>query len=573
MDRPFPAYKGSESFVFVCYAHSDAPVVYADLVLIDQAGINVWYDEGIAAGKSWREEIATAIKHASKLIFFISDASLRSAHCLREVDYALSHEIEIIPVYLDNCSLPGELELVFSRVQALFRKTDSMYMEHLLEALRASGSSSPAIPLTRKRKPGWRLPLLALGVSLLAALVWVQRDSIPLSGQTTQPSSIEPNAYDRYLDGLELLERWDKDESLDTAIGLFREATELDPGFALAYARLAEGLRLRYGLTGDEAWLDQAAEAADAALRLNADLAPVQVAFGRIHTSRGNLDLAYAALERALEIDSNDAMANQSIATVYARLGRLQDAEASYQKAVALNPESPTILNAYANFLYDQSRFEDAIAQWQAVIRLTPDNYAALVNLGSALNEIRRIPEAVTMYQRAIEIRPSYMAYANLGTAYSRGERYQDAVNAYQQALEIDDTNWLAWGNLAYVYSWMEGMDSQATETFEHAIQLAEAARQQDARDPFVHSDLALYYAKTGQSELALQRLDTAIVLAPESGEILAAAAEAYETLGLRDEAIEFARRSLESGFSSQQLQVNPELSELVEDPRMRTSP
>lgn len=573
MDKPFPAYKGTEPFVFVCYAHSDSSAVYSDLVLLNQEGINVWYDEGISAGKSWREEIATAIKGASKLIFYISDASLKSAHCLREVDYALNHEIEIIPVYLDECRLPGELELVFSRIQALFRKTDSMYMEHLLAALRATEKSPPVIALTRKRRPGLWLPLLTLGISLLAAVVWVQRDSNPLPRQLAQSSSIEPNAYDHYLDGLDFLERWDKDENLDTAISLFREATTLDPGFALAYARLAEGLRLRYGLTGDEAWLEQAAESADTALRLNADLAPVQVAFGRIQTSKGNLDLAYAALERALEIDSNDAMANQSMANVYARLGRLQDAEVSYQKAVALDPESPTILNAYANFLYDQSRFNDAIDQWQAVIRLAPDNYAALVNMGSALNEIRRIPEAITMYQRAIDIRPSYMAYLNLGTAYSRGERYQDAVNAYLKALEIDDSDWLAWGNLAYVYSWINGMDPQATETFEHAIELAEAARQQNTRDPFVHSDLALYYAKMGRSDIALQRLETAIILAPDSGEVLAAVAEAYETMGLRDKAVEFARKSLENGFSSQQLQVNPELSELVADPRMLTAP
>ena len=69
MDKPFPAYKGPESFVFVCYAHSDSSIVYSDLELINQGGINIWYDEGISAGKSWREEIATAIKRASKLIF------------------------------------------------------------------------------------------------------------------------------------------------------------------------------------------------------------------------------------------------------------------------------------------------------------------------------------------------------------------------------------------------------------------------------------------------------------------------------------------------------------------------
>ena len=165
------------------------------------------------------------------------------------------------------------------------------------------------------------------------------------------------------------------------------------------------------------------------------------------------------------------------------------------------------------------------------------------------------------------------MAYSNLGTANARAERYEEAVEAFLKALEIDDTNWLAWGNLAYVYSWMNGMDSLAVETFEHAIQLAEAAKEQNSRDAFVFSDLALYYAKTKQTKLALQRLNTAITLSPDSGEILAAAAEAYEIIGQRDKAVEFAKKSLELGFSQQQLQRNRELADLLKDPGLQSQP
>ena len=44
--------------MFVCYAHSDADSVYADLVELRNNGVNIWYDEGIPAGSSWRGEIA-----------------------------------------------------------------------------------------------------------------------------------------------------------------------------------------------------------------------------------------------------------------------------------------------------------------------------------------------------------------------------------------------------------------------------------------------------------------------------------------------------------------------------------
>ncbi|MFL7871901.1 MAG: tetratricopeptide repeat protein [Anaerolineales bacterium] len=571
MNKPFRAYKGAEPYVFVCYAHADAEKVYADMIQVRKEGVNLWYDEGIAAGSSWRGEIAAAIKGASKFLFFISKESLVSSHCLREIDYALNHDIEILPVYLDDSSLPGELDLVLNRVQALFREKDSAYIEHLVGGLKTDAALAPLYRKTKKRQLRIDLPIVAL--SLLLLFAWFQWGSIFVDGKGTPASTAAPNAYDAYLEGQALMDRWDKADNLNTAIGLFRKACQLDPDFALAFARLAEALRIRYALSGDKALLDEAVTSVDTAVRLNPNLSPVQVALGNIQFARGNFDLALAALERALEIDPNDEAANLAIAKLYARLGRVQDAETSFKKAVALNPENTTILNSYANFLYEEGRFDEAASKWQMLIRLAPEHYAALLNLGSLFEETGKLPEAITMYQRSIEIRPTYMGYSNLGTAYSHSERYPDAVKAYQQALKIDDSDWLAWGNLAFVYSWMNGMDQKATETFEHAIQLAEAARQQNPRDAFNQSDLALYYAKTEQTELALQRLETSITLAPESGEILAAAAEVYEIMGQRDEAVEFVQKALALGLSRKQLLRNPDLTALLTDPRVQPQP
>lgn len=558
----------------MCYAHSDADTVYADLVALDEYGINIWYDEGIPAGSSWRGEIAAAIKGADKLVYFISEASLKSNHCLREVDFAINNDVEIVPVYLDESTLPGELELVLNRVHGLFRENDSMYMEHLVDAMKGRRGFAALRPGTGKRKTPLWAPILALGLCLALLFAWFQANEDGRAGTANAPgTSSGPTAYDLYLEGLGLLERWDKGDNLEVAIGLFHEAIQLDPGFALAYARQADGLRMRYALGGDEQFLEQAMQSINESVRLAPDLGPVQVALGRLHATQGNFDLATAALNRALAIDPNDALANQAIAGVYTRLGRTEDAEASYKKAIALDPDNPTIHDSYANFLAEQSRTEEAVAVWQTVIRLAPDNYAALVNMGSMLTELGRLPEAITVTQRANEIRPSYMAYSNLGTAYARSVRYEDAIQAYQKALEIDDSDWLAWGNMAYVYSWIDGMEEEAERTFEKAIELAEAAKAQGSRDPYIFSDLSLYYAKTGNAELALQNQKTAVTLAPDTGEILAAAAEASETLGRRDDALKFVRRSLDSGYPMKTLQRNQELADLLQDPGIRSHP
>lgn len=67
MKRPFPAYKGDEAYVFVCYAHEDSRAVYADLKWLHQRRVNIWYDEGISPGVEWDEEIGQAIDGAENL--------------------------------------------------------------------------------------------------------------------------------------------------------------------------------------------------------------------------------------------------------------------------------------------------------------------------------------------------------------------------------------------------------------------------------------------------------------------------------------------------------------------------
>ena len=135
LDNPFPAYKGDEPYVFVCYAHKDDKIVYPEIQWLHDQGFNLWYDEGISAGKVWLGEIAEVLAGASKVVFYISKAALESDHCKREIHYALSKSIEVVPIYLEDIELTGDLEIGLNLVQALFRETDNTYEHHLLSAL------------------------------------------------------------------------------------------------------------------------------------------------------------------------------------------------------------------------------------------------------------------------------------------------------------------------------------------------------------------------------------------------------------------------------------------------------
>ena len=382
---------------------------------------------------------------------------------------------------------------------------------------------------------------------------------LPRAGATA-PRSVA----DQYLQGGELMKRWDKEGNLDKAVKILAGATKSEPQFALGFARLAEAQRLRYALSRDKGFLDAAERSAAEALRLNPELAPVQVVWGRVQALRGNSSLAMAGFERAIKLDSNDADAHLAIARQYERLGRLTDAEAAYQKASSLDPDGIAPHDFYANFLFRLGRHADAIREWETVVRIAPDNATVLVNLGSSLNESGRIGEAISVLNRALQLKPTDMGYSNLGTAYFRAGRYPEAIAAYRSALDLTSNNYVVWGNLAGASFRMNGLDAQAKQSFARAIELAERSRKDNPRDALVHRGLAEYYAMTGNSPLARQRIETALALSPKAPEIQAGAAEVYELLGDRPRALAHLKQSLESGYPWLRLQTSPVLSKLV---------
>ena len=142
METPFPAYSGDQPYVFVCYAHEDSALVYPEMVWLREQGTNLWYDEGISAGKNWRGAIGDALLEASHILFYITERSLKSDHCNREMNLALDEGKDVIPIYLEDVELTSDLKVGLNRVQALHRSQDASYQQHLLNALGQSTAPS-----------------------------------------------------------------------------------------------------------------------------------------------------------------------------------------------------------------------------------------------------------------------------------------------------------------------------------------------------------------------------------------------------------------------------------------------
>ncbi len=144
MERPFPAYQGDAAYIFVSYAHDDAGVVYPELIRLRNQGFNIWYDEGISPGSSWREEIATAINDCALFLMFVTPRSVKSEPCQKEINFAESHNCRILAVHLEQTVLPMGLELVLGDRQAIMRH------EHAVPAFQAKLNDALALHV----KPG-----------------------------------------------------------------------------------------------------------------------------------------------------------------------------------------------------------------------------------------------------------------------------------------------------------------------------------------------------------------------------------------------------------------------------------
>ena len=138
MDRPFPAYKGEEPYVFVSYSHKDSDAVFPEISWLKDQGINIWYDAGIEGGTEWRGEIAEAITNASLFIYFVTPESVQSENCLKEVNFADKNKVRILAVHLQPVGLTGSLDLTLSDRQAILKyetKQDE-YAVKLLDGIR-----------------------------------------------------------------------------------------------------------------------------------------------------------------------------------------------------------------------------------------------------------------------------------------------------------------------------------------------------------------------------------------------------------------------------------------------------
>jgi eukaryotic-like serine/threonine-protein kinase len=401
---------------------------------------------------------------------------------------------------------------------------------------------------------------------------WMRVDVTPEMLRSTG-GPVNTGAYELYLKALGYTQRYDKTGNLDLAISALNDAVKEDSHFALGFAQLGEAYRLKYQLSKDTMWIDEALANCEKAQQLDDRLPTVYVTLGKIYRSTGKYDLALQENQRALQLDPRNADAVMGLAQAYDSAGRTSDAEAAYRKAIALRPDFWEGYNHLGNFLDAHQRYDEAVVQFRRAIELTPDNAALYVNLGGVYMDMgsKHYEDAEQMLRKSLALDPTYAAYATLGYLYDQEQKYTEAATATEKALQLNDKDYLVWGNLAIAYEGLKDKDKEA-KAWDREIALLEQAVRDSPRDAIAQSNLGLLYAKKKFREKAIPRIQSALALAPDDPGVLEGVGQAYEDLGDRSQALEYIEKSLQKGYALADLKNIPDLEGLISDPNFRPS-
>ncbi|HXJ70531.1 MAG TPA: protein kinase, partial [Verrucomicrobiae bacterium] len=183
---------------------------------------------------------------------------------------------------------------------------------------------------------------------------------------------VNPAAHVAYLQGRYLWNRWNT-ESFRHSLERYREAIEADPGYALAWAGLADSyatLGNTNAMAPAEAYV-KAREAAERGLALDPSLAELHASLAYVHRFH---DWDWARAERgflrALELNPGYATGRRWYAQFLSGLGRHGEAIAEAERALELDPLSLVIHTAVGDVLFYARRYERAVSYYRRCVEL-----------------------------------------------------------------------------------------------------------------------------------------------------------------------------------------------------------
>ena len=197
-------YEGTSPYIFISYSHRDYDRVEPILREMAAKGYRFWYDEGIDPGTEWPESIARHLENSSVCLSFMSANSAASKNCRREINFALSRNIALLTVFLEETQISSGLEMQISTYQSImgYKYPDLPSLVARLEsvdvtapcrgtgevATTAGGSGEHTASAAPKKRRIWFIAAAALVLAIIAvAVFWPKERAVQMDTATPSP--------------------------------------------------------------------------------------------------------------------------------------------------------------------------------------------------------------------------------------------------------------------------------------------------------------------------------------------------------------------------------------------------
>lgn len=468
---------------FITYSHKNRKqknklITYLD-VMRQEGLIDIWHDNEILAGDTWKEEIfSTNLPESDLLLYLVSADSLASANCNKELAEVLTNkDIRVISIILEGCDWKNH-KLRSINAPSAEGLYPNRWEPQILGDIQVLPAEGKPINEWNPRSKGWQN--VVDGTRAVIRKMLVREDPEP------KMSERELLADSAFHQGNSLLRLG----QIDGAIEAYSLAIELNPCDADAYNNR-----------------------------------------GIAHDSKSEYGLAIKDFNQAMQLKPGDSAPHNNRGTTYLDIDEVEPAIQDFNHAIRLNPNEDKTYNNRGIAYHKQGNYNLAIKDFNHAVGLRPDDANAYYNRGNAYCDKGEYDRAIEDFNTAIKHEPDFaLAYNNRGMVYSNKHNINRAIKDFTKAIDLNPGSSIAYNNRGNVYS-DKGEYELAIRDFSAAIQLSPTLA-----EPYNNRGGAFY--KKGNYELAIQDLSMAMDLKPNYANAYYNRGVVYNSKGDLDRAI-----------------------------------